>query len=99
MSEYPEDIRAAAHACYLECEQMDTDGVVDTISKFLAAERNRCAEVADMHARQCASKLNKKRSDHDLAVFESAASEAMSISAFIRSPVAPSKAKQAEETR
>lgn len=42
------------------------------------------AEVAEAHANQCRAKLNKKRSDHDLAVFESAMSEADSIAAAIR---------------
>jgi hypothetical protein len=27
-----------ARACYLECEQMDSDGIVETISKYLSAE-------------------------------------------------------------
>lgn len=42
------------------------------------------AEIAEAHASQCRSKLNKKRSDHDLAVFESAMSEADSITLAIR---------------
>ncbi len=35
----PEDLKRAAKACYLECEQMDSDGIVETIGKFLMAER------------------------------------------------------------
>lgn len=42
----PDDISALAKACYLECEQMDTDGIVETISRFILAERKRCADIA-----------------------------------------------------
>lgn len=42
------------------------------------------AGIADAHANQCRAKLNKKRSDHDLAIFESAMSEAVSIATVIR---------------
>ena len=59
----------------------------DVMLFAVAAERERCAQIADAHASLCSSKLNKKRSDHDLAVFESAASEAMSIAATIRENV------------
>ena len=48
-------------------------------------EREECAKMAERGAMQFEAKLNKKRSDHDLAVFESAASEARSIAAAIRS--------------
>jgi hypothetical protein len=40
MSEIPDDIKATAEACYLECEQMDSYGIIKTIGKYLAAERN-----------------------------------------------------------
>lgn len=49
----PDDISTSAKACYLECEQMDTDGIIETISKFILAERERCATVAEYAAQCC----------------------------------------------
>lgn len=61
---------------------------IDRLTRELAEARDKAleeaAKVADAHASTCLSKLNKKRSDHDLAVFESAASEAQSISHVVR---------------
>ncbi len=61
---------------------------IDRLTAALAEARDKAleeaAKVADAHASTCLSKLNKKRSDHDLAVFESAASEAQSIAHVVR---------------
>jgi hypothetical protein len=65
-----------------------SDALTAAISKAITAavmgERDRCAGIASAHARQYEARLTKKRSDHDIAVFESAASGAISIAASIR---------------
>ena len=64
------------------------DKQIADLTAALAEARDKAleeaAKVADAHASNCLSKLNKKRSDHDLAVFESAASEAQSIAHVVR---------------
>jgi hypothetical protein len=52
--EIPEDIKLAADACYLESEQLDSYGIVKVIGRFILAERERCADVADYFARSAA---------------------------------------------
>lgn len=37
----PEDVMQAAEACYAECEQMDSYGIVETIARAILAERER----------------------------------------------------------
>lgn len=93
----PEHIKEAAIAL-LSPQEIDTlrkfldeetsSEKIARLNRELSDARNaaleEAAEIADAHASQCRSKLHKKRSDHDLAVFESAASEAESIAASVR---------------
>jgi len=85
----PDDVMREAMRIKSECN-VDFGGgigggaIIRMIADGILAERERCASIADEHASQCRSKLHKKRSDHDLAVFESAASEAASIADAIR---------------
>ncbi|NKK06714.1 hypothetical protein GFL93_12670 [Rhizobium leguminosarum bv. viciae] len=47
MQEYedlPDDVRAAAEACYVESEQLDSYGIIATIGKLILDER-RCRET------------------------------------------------------
>lgn len=47
ITSFPIDITASAEACYAECEQMDSYGIVATISRYLSEERERCAGLAE----------------------------------------------------
>jgi len=37
----PDDIMQVAEACYRECEFMDSYGIIETIGKYLAGERQK----------------------------------------------------------
>ena len=89
----PDDIMRTARDLVGEPNLYVSEPAVEEMTQVIARailqERERCASIADEHASQCRSKLHKKRSDHDLAVFESAASEAASIADAIRKGGAP----------
>lgn len=44
----PADVMEAAEACYLECEQMDSYGIIETIARAIMAERERLASMPDL---------------------------------------------------
>lgn len=80
----PADIRSAAETAVGHLRPLTHAETLLIVGRAIKAERERCAGIADEHANQCRAKLHKKRSDHDLAVFESAMSEAASIAHAIR---------------
>lgn len=84
----PDDIRSRAEEIAGDNRPVTWPEVLLLVGTAIAGERERCAGIADDHAAYCRSKLHKKRSDHDLAVFESAMSEAASIADAIRKGVA-----------
>ncbi|RVL48442.1 hypothetical protein CN138_08915 [Sinorhizobium meliloti] len=93
------DIRARAEEIAGNNRPVTWPELLLLVGTAIAGERERCAGIADDHASQCRSKLHKRRSDHDLAVFESAASEAASIASAIRRPLpaAPETEREAME--
>lgn len=83
-SEIPADIMRAAEKAFKYGFGLRYAVAIEAIAKVINTERQRCLQIAEAHARQCESKINRKRSDFDNALFESAASEALSIAATIR---------------
>ena len=84
-----ENERLRAESCLTDCNRAKVAEARATAAEAKLAEaRNNAleeaAKVADLHAAECRAKMNKKRTDLALTVFESAATEAESIAAAIR---------------
>lgn len=94
MSEIPADVMKTAQSVYAglhannydaDCAEYERHEDVIEIAFAIMAERERCAQIADKHAAELWPKSRKKNIiELDVAIFESAASEADSIAAAIR---------------
>lgn len=75
------------HAKVVRAGEGDCYDAVQAAAIARLAERERCAKMSESHADELRGKIDgtrKRRSDFDIAVFESAISEASSIAAAIR---------------